>query len=43
MGSLSMRFPSSVMTEVEVGSRFGRRLQQLARAIANDAKTKNEG
>ncbi len=41
MGSLSMRFPSSAMTEEEVGSRFGRRLQQLARAIASDASTKN--
>ena len=43
MGSLSMRFPSSAMTEVEVGSRFGRRLQQLARAIASDARVKNVG
>lgn len=43
MGSLSMRFPSSAMTEDEVGSRFGRRLQQLARAIASDARVKNAG
>ncbi|MDP1749747.1 MAG: IclR family transcriptional regulator C-terminal domain-containing protein [Reyranella sp.] len=41
MGSLSMRFPSSAMTEEEVGARFGRQLQQLARAIANDCATKN--
>jgi IclR family mhp operon transcriptional activator len=43
MGSLSMRFPSSAMTEEEVGSRFGRRLQQVARAIASDARVKNAG
>jgi IclR family mhp operon transcriptional activator len=43
MGSLSMRFPHSAMTEEEVGSRFGRRLQQLARAIASDARMKNAG
>ena len=37
IGGLSMRFPRSAMTEQEVGTRFGRRLQQLARAIASDA------
>ncbi len=36
LGSLSMRFPRSAMTEDEVGQRFGRRLAGLARAIAND-------
>lgn len=40
LGSLSMRFPSSAMGEEEVGSRFGRRLLQLARAIAGDAARK---
>lgn len=43
MGSLSMRFPNSAMTEAEVGARFGRRLQQLARAVARDAATKSAG
>ena len=37
LGSLSMRFPRSAMTDAEAGLRFGRRLQQLARAIASDA------
>ena len=37
LGSLSMRFPRSAMTEEEVAQRFGRRLASLARAIANDA------
>jgi IclR family mhp operon transcriptional activator len=36
LGSLSMRFPRSAMTEDEVARRFGRRLQSLARAIARD-------
>ena len=36
LGSLSMRFPHSVMSEDEAASRFGRRLQVLARAIASD-------
>jgi IclR family transcriptional regulator, mhp operon transcriptional activator len=40
MGSLSMRFPRSAMTEEEVGARFGRRLQQLARTIAAEAGMK---
>jgi len=37
LGSLSMRFPRSAMTEKEVALRFGGRLQALARAIARDA------
>jgi IclR family mhp operon transcriptional activator len=37
LGSLSMRFPRSAMSEEVVGQRFGRRLTQLARAIAADA------
>jgi IclR family mhp operon transcriptional activator len=36
LGSLSIRFPRSAMTEEEVRQRFGRRLQTLARAIATD-------
>lgn len=36
LGSLSMRFPRSAMTEDEAAQRFGRRLATLARAIAND-------
>lgn len=36
LGSLSMRFPRSAMTEEEVARRFGKRLQSLARAIARD-------
>jgi IclR family mhp operon transcriptional activator len=36
LGSLSMRFPRSAMTEEVVARRFGRRLQSLARAIARD-------
>jgi DNA-binding IclR family transcriptional regulator len=36
LGSLSMRFPRSAMTEEEVRQRFGKRLQTLARAIATD-------
>jgi IclR family mhp operon transcriptional activator len=36
LGSLSMRFPLSAMSETEVGLRFGKRLQSLARAIAAD-------
>jgi IclR family transcriptional regulator, mhp operon transcriptional activator len=36
LGSLSMRFPRSAMSEVEVALRFGKRLQALARAIATD-------
>jgi IclR family mhp operon transcriptional activator len=34
LGSLSMRFPRSAMTEEEVGARFGKRLASVARAIA---------
>ncbi len=36
LGSLSMRFPRSAMSEEVVGQRFGHRLAQLARAIAAD-------
>lgn len=36
LGSLSMRFPRSVMSEGEVADRFARRLTVLARAIAGD-------
>ena len=36
LGSLSMRFPRSAMTEEEVARRFGKCLQSLARAIARD-------
>ena len=36
LGSLSMRFPRSAMSEAEVGERFGRRLASVARAIAAD-------
>ena len=36
LGSLSIRFPRSAMTEEEVRRRFGKRLQVLARAIATD-------
>lgn len=43
LGSLSMRFPRSAMTDAEAGQRFGRRLQQLARAIASDAGKKITG
>jgi IclR family mhp operon transcriptional activator len=40
LGSLSMRFPRSAMSEDVVGQRFGRRLAAVARAIAADiAKT----
>jgi IclR family mhp operon transcriptional activator len=40
LGSLSMRFPRSAMSEDVVGQRFGRRLAAAARAIAADvAKT----
>jgi IclR family mhp operon transcriptional activator len=38
LGSLSLRFPRSAMTEDEVAQRFGRRLATLARAIANDVE-----
>ncbi|TAJ37111.1 MAG: hypothetical protein EPO55_19565 [Reyranella sp.] len=43
LGSLSMRFPRSAMTDAEAGQRFGRRLQQLARVIASDAGKKITG
>jgi IclR family mhp operon transcriptional activator len=38
LGSLSMRFPRSAMTEEEVAERFSRRLATLARAIATDVR-----
>lgn len=38
LGSLSMRFPRSAMSEEVVGRRFGRRLSQVARAIAADSE-----
>ena len=38
LGSLSMRFPRSAMSEEVVGRRFGRRLTQVARAIAADSE-----
>jgi len=42
LGSLSMRFPRSAMTEEDVARRFGKRLQVLARAIAADvARTRS--
>lgn len=37
LGSLSMRFPRSAMSEREVALRYGKRLQTLARIIARDA------
>jgi IclR family mhp operon transcriptional activator len=36
LGSLSMRFPRSAMTEEAAAQRFGKRLQAVARAIAAD-------
>lgn len=36
VASLTMRFPRSAISEAEAAQRFGRRLQALARAIAND-------
>ena len=36
LGSLSMRFTRSAMSDAEAAHRFGRRLQSLARAIARD-------
>ncbi len=37
LGSLSMRFPRSAMTEEEVGAAFRPAAAALARAIASDA------
>ncbi len=37
LGSLSMRFPRTAMSEKEVAARFAKRLAALARAIARDA------
>lgn len=36
LGSISMRFPRSAMSEEEVVQRFGKRLAAVARAVAND-------
>jgi IclR family mhp operon transcriptional activator len=36
LGSLSMRFPRSAMSENVAGQRFGRRLAAVARAVALD-------
>jgi IclR family mhp operon transcriptional activator len=36
LGSVSMRFPRSAMTEPEVSQRFGKRLQALSRTVAAD-------
>jgi IclR family mhp operon transcriptional activator len=43
LGSLSMRFPRSVMSEQEVQQRFGRRLQAVARAIAAEVAKRLPG
>jgi IclR family mhp operon transcriptional activator len=36
LGCISMRFPRTAMSEEEAGSRFGKRLASVARAIAAD-------
>jgi len=36
LGSLSMRFPRSAMSEADAAQRFGKRLHAVARAIATD-------
>jgi hypothetical protein len=41
LGSLSMRFPRSAMTEEEVTQRFGKRLLAVGRAIAADVAKKS--
>ena len=43
LGSLSMRFPRSVMSEQEVQQRFGKRLQAVARAIAAEVAKRLPG
>jgi len=43
LGSLSMRFPRSAMSEADAAQRFGRRLQGLARAIAADVARTRSG
>jgi IclR family mhp operon transcriptional activator len=43
IGSLSMRFPRSAMTEEEVGARFGKRLAVVARAIAAEVARRLPG
>jgi IclR family mhp operon transcriptional activator len=42
LGSLSMRFPHSAMSEDEAARRFGHRLVQVARAIASDVVAARE-
>jgi IclR family mhp operon transcriptional activator len=44
LGSLSMRFPRSAMSEEQVAARYARRLAAVARAIANDVvRTEDRG
>jgi len=43
LGSLSMRFTRSAMSDIDAGQRFGRRLQSLARAIAVDVARTQSG
>lgn len=43
IGSLSMRFPRSAMTEEEVALRFGKRLAAVARAIAAEVARRLPG
>jgi IclR family mhp operon transcriptional activator len=43
IGSLSMRFPRSAMTEEEVALRFGKRLAVVARAIATEVARRLPG
>jgi IclR family mhp operon transcriptional activator len=43
LGSLSMRFPRSAMSEEVVGQRFGRRLATVARSIAADVARAGAG
>jgi IclR family mhp operon transcriptional activator len=43
LGSLSMRFPRSALSEDEVDRRFARHLQALARAIADDVARTQAG
>lgn len=43
LGSLSMRFPHTAMSEDDVGQRFGKQLQSVARAIASDVARAQAG
>ena len=43
LGSLSMRFPRSAMSEAEVAERYGKRLAAVARAIAADTAGRASG